>query len=113
MNAQVSLSAESVEAIAGRVTELLRGEPTGPGLVDAAELARRFNVTRAYVYDHATELGAVRLGTGPKARLRFNPERVVEALAPRAFTPPAPTPSRRRPQSRAASAELLPIGRRR
>ena len=28
-------------------------------------------IARYYVYAHATELGAIRLGWGPKARIRF------------------------------------------
>lgn len=73
----MTLDRDDIEALAVRVAELLeqRGarRPTG-GLVDAAELARRLGTDRSWVYSHATELGAIRLGSGPKARLRFNPE---------------------------------------
>ena len=34
-------------------------------LVDAAAVAAHLGVTRAYVYEHAVELGAMRLGKGP------------------------------------------------
>ena len=106
-----TLAAEDVEAIASRVVELLASLElaTTSALVDAATLARELGVSRAYVYEHATELGAVRLGSGPKARLRFNPERVLEGLSPQPFTPTATSPTRRRPQR--SRVELLPIGR--
>ena len=41
-------------------------------LLTAAEVAERLHVSRAYVYEHASELGALRLGDGPKAHLRFD-----------------------------------------
>jgi hypothetical protein len=46
------------------------------GLVDAAALATHLGVSREYVYEHASELGARRLGSGPRARLRFDLEEV-------------------------------------
>jgi hypothetical protein len=90
--------------------------PLRPGkLLDAAQLGRRLGVTRAWVYEHATELGAVALGDGPKARLRFDPaiaEQVLEAR--RRGTAPTPskpdsTRTRRRRQPAAADIPLLPI----
>ena len=42
------------------------------GLVDARHLARDLGASLDHVYAHATELGAMRLGTGPKARIRFD-----------------------------------------
>jgi hypothetical protein len=50
-------------------------------LVDAQTLAAYLNVERDWVYEHASELGARRLGTGPKARLRFSIEEVDERLS--------------------------------
>ncbi len=66
------LDPESVEAVARRVAELLGGD-NAADLVDAGELARLMGVSRDHVYRHADELGAVRLGTGKRARLRFDP----------------------------------------
>ena len=37
-------------------------------LVDAAEIARLHGKTRSWVYEHAGELGAVSLGSGPRSR---------------------------------------------
>lgn len=110
------LAPEDIEAIATRVVELLGGSPT-TGLIDAAEVARRCGVSRAWVYDHAGQLGAVRLGSGSRPRLRFNADRAVSAIAAltRVEEPPAVQPRRRpRPDlaaSTAAGSPLLPIAR--
>ena len=59
-----------------------RPEPrtTVTRLVSARELADVLNVKRSFVYEHAGELGAIRLGTGPKARLRFDLATSLEKL---------------------------------
>ncbi len=70
-----------VDAIAERVAELLRDDdtPTAHRLVSAAEVARELHVGRQWVYEHAGELGARRLGDGPRGRLRFDLETVRAA----------------------------------
>jgi hypothetical protein len=50
-------------------------------LVDAATLAAELGVSRDWVYEHAAELGALRLGSGPRARLRFDPVAARAALS--------------------------------
>lgn len=52
------------------------------GLVDAAAVADYLGVKRSWVYEHADELRARRLGSGPKARLRFSLADVDQALTP-------------------------------
>jgi hypothetical protein len=79
---------ELVEKVARRVVELLEANSAGE-LETAAELARRFAVDRSWVYAHADELGVVRLGDGPRARLRFDPHKVGELLDRRQLGPPA------------------------
>jgi hypothetical protein len=49
-------------------------------LVNAETLAQYLAVDRSWVYEHAEELGARRLGSGPKARLRFNIAEADERL---------------------------------
>lgn len=63
-----------VEAVAMRVVELMShgSTPEHGRLMDAATLAAELGVTRSWVYEHRDELGAVRLGTGIKPRLRFD-----------------------------------------
>jgi hypothetical protein len=112
----VTLDRDDIEALAVRVAELLeqRGarRPTG-GLVDAAELARRLGTDRSWVYSHAAELGAIRLGSGPKARLRFDPEvAVLQARLGDQDDEPKPkgkSGQRRRHAGSPRKVELLPI----
>lgn len=51
-----------------------------PRLLTAAQLAAFLNVDPAWVYAHAEELAAWRLGSGPKARLRFDLDEVRRRL---------------------------------
>jgi hypothetical protein len=109
---EIELSEGSIEATARRVVELLEERPGAPGLVDAAELARRLGVTRAWVYEHATELGAIRLGGGQSPRLRFDPAEAVATMRPVQREPPAPVATRRRSPtgwSPERPVQLLPI----
>ena len=134
------LDAQDIEAIARRVLEL-QGEklfapappaldldtladavveriqshaPARPALVDAVTLARHLGMSRAWCYEHRAELGAVTIGDGPKARLRFNLDVALAAFqrlqpdAPSASAqPPKPKPARRRRST--SSVPLLPI----
>jgi hypothetical protein len=88
--ADLNVGAGIVEAIARRVVELLRdAEEVGPAkLTDAATLASELGVERDWIYEHAEELGAIRLG-GPRGRLRFDREIVRERLHQRARPLPA------------------------
>jgi hypothetical protein len=116
------LTPQAIEQIAQRVAELLRTaplDPEGNGLassrmVNAAQLAKQLGVTRAWVYEHARELGAIQLGGGSRPRLRFDPDGAAEALRRRHEPPVAPSPpvgpthrARRRPVERAVP--LLPL----
>jgi hypothetical protein len=113
-----SLDPASVEAVARRVIELLGEEgpfPIPSRLIDAAEVARRLGVARSTVYEKAAELGAIRLGDGPRARLRFDPRLVERALdgaggSSRSRTAePRRARGRRRSRQRASGPDLLPI----
>jgi hypothetical protein len=80
---ELRLDAESVEALARRLAELLGPrEPTRARvqLITAEEVARWWGISRRWVYDHADELGARRLGGGRRPRLRFDPDDVAERL---------------------------------
>jgi hypothetical protein len=112
---RIKLDPQTIEAIARRVVELLeRRGLQSRELLDAAELARRFGIERSWVYSHAIELGAVKLGGGAKPRLRFDPEvaaRVVQKWGKsRAADPPARSGERAgQPQGSEGRVELLPI----
>jgi hypothetical protein len=72
---------ELAELVADLVVERL-GVPAPEGaLVDAATLARLLGVDRSFVYRRADELGAVRLGDGPRARPRFDVDEARRRLA--------------------------------
>ncbi len=111
MSCAVHLDAESVEAVAARVVELLADRNTveAEPLIDAAEAARRLGVDRGTVYRRADQLGAIRIGDGPNARLRFDPAVIAERFASAEVpTPASPKPHRgRRPPRH--GVELLPI----
>ena len=49
-------------------------------LIDAAELARRLGISRPTVYANARRFGAIRLGDGPNAPLRFDYAAVLASL---------------------------------
>ena len=113
---RIALDPPTVEAIARRVVELLeRRGLQRRELVDAAELARRFGIERSWVYSHAIELGAIKLGDGSKPRLRFDPEiaaRVLRVVGEgSAADPPARSGERAgQPQrDRGSEVRLLPI----
>lgn len=70
------------ERVLERVAPLLGLDSAAPEeLVDAREIARRAGRSRWWVYEHAAELGAIKLGTGPNPRLAFSPARVQAYLA--------------------------------
>lgn len=71
-----------VDAVARRVVELIHEteNPLPVELLTVAEVARRYRVRPDWVYAHKNELGVIRLGTGPKARLRFDATIVARTL---------------------------------
>ena len=105
----MQLDPDDIEAIAERVVERLTHE-TRPrariGLATAGDVAELYAVSVSWVYANKSRLGAVVLGDGPKARLRFDLERVAQALGTRADMP-SERPSRRRRRPRKAG---LPPG---
>jgi hypothetical protein len=112
---RIRLDPETVEKIARRVVELLEARGLQQReLVDAAELAKRFGIERSWVYSHAIELGAVKLGRGAKPRLRFDPEVAARVLQRVGEEPAADPPARSgkragQPQGSEGRVELLPI----
>jgi hypothetical protein len=72
-----TLDPADIEAIADlaaqRMVQLLeRPGVSAHQLMEPKQLAGALNVSVDYVYAHAADLGAMRLGDGPKARLRFD-----------------------------------------
>ena len=78
------LDDEVLDALADRIADRVAdrmGAGSTSRLLTADELASELGVERGWVYRHARELGAVRLGDGPQGRLRFDSERAREALS--------------------------------
>ena len=106
---------EFIDAVARRVVELLLEEElvsvARPRLLTVAQVAREFGVSADWLYANAEPLGAIRMGRGPRARLRFDRDAIGSRIAELA----APASRKRRhalhPASTAASEDggLLPI----
>lgn len=85
---RLKLTPSEIEAVVGRVAELLRSRngarpasaQPGPRLMTATEVARWCGVERSWVYAHAEQLGARKIGTGERPRLRFDSEEVSERI---------------------------------
>lgn len=104
------LHPKDIEAIAERIVDRLieQGRPSaGIGLATAADVARLYGVTPSWVYANKKRLGAVKLGDGPKARLRFDLEQVDEELRPRTASHSRPRQRMRRGRPRTTA---LPPG---
>jgi hypothetical protein len=96
----VRLDARDIDAIAESVAARLGAMLNdAPRLVDAATVARLLGVERDWVYEHANQLGGIRLG-GPRGRLRFDRQTLVDRLA----DVPKPTA----PSSRIAARKKRP-----
>jgi hypothetical protein len=114
----VALAELTAELTAQRLVELLRAERAveldgASPFVDAAELAHTLGVSREYVYRHADELGAVRLGEGEKPRLRFDLDAARaarEVIAANGSTPNG-TPTPARPHKRRSPAGSVLVSR--
>src|SRR5713226_4784521 len=114
----VRLASESIEALALRLAELVSDRARSDGWIDANEVAARHGVSRAFVYEHADELGAIRVGGGSRPRLRFDPATVEERLADVSSTQPRlnghvaqpPAVTRKGDLAGRADSRLLPIG---
>ena len=108
-HARLALAAELVgddglldtlaDRLADRLAARLSAVEPPEALVDAREVARLTGKTRRWVYEHARELGAVPLGTGPRPRLGFSPDVIAQLKAVPPVSVPAPLrvkPRRRR-----------------
>lgn len=102
---ELAIDSASLHEIAREVAKLIGGRDPGDGLLTARQVAARFNVDRSWVYAHAQELGVIRIGDGPRPRLRFDPAVVAQRVLSRPATAAIP----QRPRQPRAGAPLLPI----
>jgi hypothetical protein len=99
---------ELAEIVAERVVEMLeqRDRRRLAGLATAAEVAERLHVRKSWVYANQHQLGVIRLGDGPKARLRFDLDQAARAIKQDGHKSPEASP--RQPGAHETSA--LPPG---
>jgi hypothetical protein len=122
--AVAEIAPETIERIAQRVVQLLHherqqldgGADAPRDLMDAGELARHLGLTRAWVYEHAQQLGAIPVGDGPRPRLRFDLQTAKKALNSRqrhdetvATKTDGPRPGRPRRRPASSTVPLLPV----
>jgi hypothetical protein len=119
----VTLDREDVEAVAVRVVELLEERAAEAlvapvsTLVSAKVVAARYGKSREWVYAHADELGARRVGSGSKPRPLFDlaevDRRLSDCTAGRRSEGPGTAPvvalRRRARRSAGSDVELLPV----
>jgi hypothetical protein len=99
--------AERVALRLGRqLTRLAESPSPAPAreLWSARRVAAHYGVSLSFVYQHADELGCVRLGGGSCARLRFDPAAVQARWAEIGGALPAEQLQRRRSRPRQAPA---------
>ncbi|HEX5922922.1 MAG TPA: hypothetical protein VFY45_03765 [Baekduia sp.] len=98
-------TAGDVRAIAEAIADVLaeRGlvvyaGPSGSARVlNAREVSKLLGRSAPWVYAHATELGAIRMGNGPKARIGFDLANIEQWKRDNQIRPPQPRkPPRRR-----------------
>ncbi len=86
-NDHVQADEQTVDLIAARVTAALRDDleamlvgfarpATGGQSLTVEQLATRLGVARSTVYAHWREWGGYKLGSSPKAAIRFNPSKL-------------------------------------
>jgi len=73
--------------------------------LDAQEVAQRLKMSREWVYEHAEELGASRIGSGPRPRLRFPPQ-ILDSQVGRQ---PSPGAASRATKRGSKPSGLIPI----
>lgn len=109
---------QEVRAIAEAVADVLaeRGLVVyaGPGaaarVLNVREVAQLLGRSGAWVYGHASELGAIRMGTGPRARIGFDLVRIEQWKRENEIGPPAARkpPRRRVRRNTSSGANLIP-----
>jgi len=79
----LSLTEEQLDRLADRVAiRLAAAKPPAKPMLTVEDICATFQVSRAWVYENAGRLGGCKLGTGQRAPLRFDSERVASMLRP-------------------------------
>lgn len=91
-------SAGDVRAIAEAIADVLAerglvvyaGPSASARVLSAREVSKLLGRSAPWVYDHATELGAIRMGNGPKARIGFDLANIEQWKRDNQIRPPQP-----------------------
>jgi hypothetical protein len=97
------------DLVADRLAQRLGSSSPTPALVDVKALASLLGVSTDYVYEHARELGGLKLGDGPRAPWRFDVQAARDAMASRSPESPSPPPRRRRRRRPAKTPSGVPL----
>ena len=80
---RLTLTEEQLDRLADRVAiRLAAAKPPPKPMLTVEDVCATFQVSRAWVYENAGRLGGCKLGTGERAPLRFDSERMVSMLRP-------------------------------
>ena len=102
---------DRVQAIAEAVADVLAerglvvyaGPNVSARILKVVEVAHLLGRSPTWVYEHAAELGAIRMGKGPKARIGFDPSTIEQWKRNHQIAPPARRqPARLRPRQSSA-----------
>lgn len=121
MQVQAGVDQRTIELIAAQVTATLREDieallatftqrsrPTATPSVTVEQLAAQLGVARSTVYAHWREWGGYKLGTGPKAPIRFNPDELPAARGDASHPPGRESrPSHKTSRRRRTRRELI------
>ena len=104
LDSRLVLTDDQLDRLADRVAIRLASAKVAPKpMLTVEDVCATFQVSRAWVYENAARLGGVKLGSGARAPLRFDADRVAETLRPLAplteSTPASPKPARRKRSS--------------
>lgn len=79
----LTLSEDQLDRLADLLAmKLARVKPAAPKMLTVEDVCTTLQVSRAWVYENASRLGGVKLGSAQRAPLRFDRERVAAALDP-------------------------------
>lgn len=113
------LTVDDARLVAEQLADVLaeRGLLVGAGeaqgrVLDVVQVAGLLGRSRDWVYQHAAELGAFKMGAGPRARLGFDEQAITAWKRDRAVGLRSPIPDARplpRSRRRSAPPDLIPF----
>jgi predicted DNA-binding transcriptional regulator AlpA len=99
------------DVLAERGLVVYAGPSASARVLSAREVSKLLGRSAPWVYAHASELGAIRMGNGPKARIGFDLAHIEQWKRDNQIRPPQPrkAPNRRRRRNTVShAANLIP-----